>query len=106
MDGSEEDDGLNDLRNKIKELKEKYEAQQKLLRDLRESIDRQQQEVDELRRELARKRIKSLQLKEENRQLEETRRRLIKQELDNIESIDVVVLPKNIIVIKFNYKKR
>lgn len=106
MDGGEEDDGLNDLRNQIKELKEKYEAQQKMLRDLRESIDRQQQEVDELRRELARKKKLSEKLKEENRQLEETRRQLIKQELEAIESIDVIVLPKDVIVIKFNYKKR
>lgn len=106
MDGGEEDDGLNDLRNQIKELKEKYEAQQKILRDLRESIERQQEEVDELRRELARKKLQSEKLKEENRQLEETRRSLIKQELDAIESIDVIVLPKNVIVIKFNYKKR
>lgn len=103
---NEENDGLDDLRNQIKELKAKYEAQQKLLRELRASIDRQQEEVDQLRRELAAKRQKSLKLKEESSQLQLVRQGLIKQQLDEIESIDVVVLPKNIVVIKFNYKKR
>lgn len=111
MDG--EDDSLDELRNQIKKLREKYEAQQKLLRDLRESIEQQQQEVDELRRELARKRMQTIKLKEENQQLQDYRKGLkqvqidqIKKQLEEIESIDIVVLPKNIVVIKFNYKKR
>ena len=104
MDG--EDDGLDELRNQIKELKAKYEAQQKLLRELRESIDRQQQEVEHLRRELEAKRQARLVLEKENKQLQLVREGMIKQQLDEIESIDIVVLPKNIVVIKFNYKKK
>ena len=106
------------LEEQIKELRIKYEEQQRRVQELRELVERHTREIEKLKQELEQKRqeyrereVKHHHVEANNRALTRIRDELIAQynnaltnQLGRIESIDLIILPKNIILIHINYK--
>jgi chromosome segregation ATPase len=107
------------LEEQIKELRRKYEEQQKRVRELKELVERHTRQIEELKQELEEKRHQyriqeakqqvvesdSVQLTQLSDFLVRQQQQMISDEqLGRIRSIDLIFLPKNIIIIKINYK--
>ena len=107
------------LEEQIKELRRKYEEQQKRVRELKELVERHTRTIEQLKQELEEKRNQyriqeakqqavesdSVQLTQLTNFLARSQQQMISDEqLGRIRSIDLIFLPKNIIIIKINYK--
>ena len=107
------------LEEQIVELRRKYEEQQKRVRELKLLVERHTRQIEQLKQELEEKRqnyriqeAKQQMAESDNVQLTQLRDLLVTQQqqvisdeqLGRIRSIDLIILPKNIIIIKINYK--
>lgn len=107
-----------ELEEQIKELRSRYEEQQRRVQELKELVERHTREIEKLKHELEQKRqeyrereVKTRDCESNNLVLTQIRDQLLLQhhnalnnQLGRIESIDLIILPKNIILIHINYK--